>query len=103
MTHLTSYASVPAVPATYSIYDAKTRLSEIIRTVKRRRSVVITERGRPVARVVPYEAEGARPIHERLRDLEAAGILLPPARSGARFRPIARRPGALRCFLAERD
>ena len=44
------------VELVYSIYEAKAKLSEIIRHVKRRRSVTITERGREVARVVPSPA-----------------------------------------------
>lgn len=89
--------------ATYSIYEAKTHLSEIIRQVKRRRSVTITERGREVARVVPVNVEETPA--ERLARLEAAGVLTPS--TGVRpvdaFKPIAHRPGALRRFLRDRN
>ena len=37
----------------YSIYEAKTHLSEILRLVRQNRSVTITDRGKEVARVVP--------------------------------------------------
>ena len=39
------------------IYEAKTRLSELIRKVQGGEPVVITHRGEAVARLVPYENE----------------------------------------------
>jgi prevent-host-death family protein len=44
-------------PKQYSIYEAKARFSEIIRKVKDRHRIIITERGRPVAEVIPYQQE----------------------------------------------
>ena len=86
----------------YSIYNAKTHLSEIIRQVKKNHSVIITERGREVARVVPAPASQSR--EERIRMLEQAGIVI-PALSGkpSDIRLISRRPGGLKRFLASRD
>lgn len=85
----------------YSIYEAKARLSEIVRAVKRSHSVTITDRGRPVARVVPIV--GAQTTKERVADLEASGQILPAKGPWpARFKPLVRR-GALRRFLQERN
>ena len=85
----------------YSIYDAKSHLSEIVRQVKRNRSVVITERGRDVARVVPIAP--STDLDRRLAALAQAGIVTETASASPRkIGPIARRPGALRRFLADR-
>jgi prevent-host-death family protein len=55
-----------------SAADANRRFSELLRTVKRGRSVVVTSHGKPVAKIVPIEdertAEGARSaLFARLR------------------------------------
>lgn len=90
------------VPDRYSIYEAKTKLSEIIRKVKRRRAVVITERGREVARVVP--AAPAPDLARRLEGLAATGIVAgDPGANPRRIGPIVKRRGALRRFLRARS
>lgn len=40
-----------------SVHQAKTQLSKLLRQVAEGRSIVIENRGRPVARLVPYEAD----------------------------------------------
>jgi prevent-host-death family protein len=56
-----------------SAADANRRFSELLRTVKRGRSVLVTSHGKPVARIVPVTdddrtAEGARSaLFTRLR------------------------------------
>ena len=87
---------------TYSIYQAKARLSEIVRLVKRNRSVVITDRGRPVAKVVPLRP--ASDLERRLAALSASGALVrSPDADTRRIAPAAPRPGALRRFLKDRN
>jgi len=44
-----------------SVYEAKTTLSALLQAVERGEDVVITNRNRPVARLVPFE----RPIRGR--------------------------------------
>jgi prevent-host-death family protein len=86
----------------YSIYEAKARLSEIIRQVKQNRSVVITERGHDVALVAPIEQ--ASGFEKRVADLTRRGALVPsPTADPAKIAPIARRPGALKRFLSSRS
>jgi prevent-host-death family protein len=43
-----------------NIHEAKTRLSQLVVEVERGGEVIVSRRGRPVARLVPYEAE--RPV-----------------------------------------
>ena len=84
--------------ARYSIYEAKTHFSEIIRQVKRRRSVVITDRGREVAQVVGIRPAGG--LNERLASLQEAGIVSGPVAPGrpGDLRQIGRKPGVLKRF-----
>ena len=54
----------------------KAELSEHLRHVKEGEEIIVTERGRPVARLVPIEA-GEEPEAD-LADLEAAGLVRSP-------------------------
>jgi prevent-host-death family protein len=85
----------------YSIYEAKTHLSEILRQVRQNKPVIITDRGKEVARVVPMEQPSN--FEKRLEALEKAGIITSsPNADPSKIRLIARRPGALKRFLEDR-
>jgi len=84
----------------YSIYEAKAKLSEIIRAVKSNRQVIITERGKEVACVAPLRP--ANTLAQRIEELERRGVVSPAVGSVRDIKPIARRPGALRRFLRDR-
>jgi prevent-host-death family protein len=84
----------------YPVHEAKAKLSEILRQVKQGRSVTISERGREIARVVPVERP--RDIATRLTHLERDGVIVPSRGAADTIRPIVRRRGALRRFLASR-
>jgi prevent-host-death family protein len=51
------------------IREARQNLSVLLEQVRKGREVVITDRGRPVARLVPTRQESARPFssHRRFR------------------------------------
>jgi prevent-host-death family protein len=87
---------------TYSTYDAKAKLSEILRRVRGGQRVGISYHGELVAEVTPVErARGG--LKERLQRLEKEGVIA-PARAGKQLIPrLARRPGALKRFLESRD
>jgi prevent-host-death family protein len=87
---------------TYSLYDAKARLSEIVRRVREGATITITYHGKPVAEVRPLKPK-ARTLEEHLRYLEETGQLIPARRPFAPLKPIARRPGALKRFLKDRN
>ncbi|MBI4209583.1 MAG: hypothetical protein HY538_07765 [Deltaproteobacteria bacterium] len=89
------------MPLRYSIYQAKSRLSEVIRLVKKHRFVIITERGHDIAKVVPLTSHNG--IVKRLGELELSGIITTSAARPGEIRPMAKRPGALRRFLQSRD
>lgn len=89
---------------TYSTYEAKAKFSELLRRVRERgETVTVTYHGEPVAEVRPIQPPGGDGLEARLRDLEKEGVLVRAPRPVGRVRRVARRPGALNRFLADRD
>ena len=87
---------------TYSTYEAKARFSELLRLVREGQTVTVSYRGKPVAEVRPIPPP-PRDILERLDDLQRRGVLTSSDEQRVSLRPVARRPGALDRFLAERE
>ena len=85
----------------YSTYEAKARFSEVLRHVREGRTVTISYRGEPVAEVRAIE-KAPQTIGERLDELRRLGILHPAGGPRREFKPVARVPGAVERFLAER-
>ena len=86
----------------YSIYEAKAKFSEVIRQVRKGKSITISHRGKPVAEIRSIEQQRTPTLDERLGDLESSGVLVRPTLPKQTFRPVESRPGALARFLAER-
>ncbi|MGH6945006.1 MAG: type II toxin-antitoxin system Phd/YefM family antitoxin [Geminicoccaceae bacterium] len=58
-----------------SIYEAKTRLSALLQAVEKGEEVVITNRNRPVARLVPIKRPGRSPVFGSAREaFERSGL-----------------------------
>ncbi len=95
------------MPEEYSLYEAKSKLSALVRQVREGSTIIITVHGEPVAELRPFEkVERTLSPAEKLADLEARGELLPAVRKPGEklgIRSVARRPGALKRFLEERD
>ena len=53
------------------VRDLKSRLSEYLRQVKAGQTIVITEHGRPVGRIVP----AAQSLDDRLQAMVQAGLI----------------------------
>jgi prevent-host-death family protein len=74
------YNQVNSLDQTVSAADANRRFSELLRTVKKGRSVVVTSHGKPVAKITPVVedervAEGARSaLFARLRKGRAVNV-----------------------------
>lgn len=87
---------------TYSLYEAKAKLSAIVRWVRDGHRVIVTVHGDPAVEIRPAVANesGLGPRMERLAE---RGILIRPASRPAQLRPGVRRPGALERFLGDRD
>ena len=90
------------MPRTYSTYDAKAKLSEILRLVRRGQTVLISHRGVPVAEVRPVNRDSVT-LDDRLDDLASRGALSRSRDGGRTLGPIARKPGALQRFLEDRN
>jgi prevent-host-death family protein len=89
------------MPDTYSTYDAKAKFSEILRKVRTGKTVYISYRGEVVAEIKPTEKSDS--MEERIRRLEARGVITRRSDKRAPMKPIAKRPGAVKRFLEERD
>ena len=87
---------------TYSLYEAKAKLSAIIRQVREGRHVLVTVHGEPVAEIRPVVPE-ANDLAARVEQLRERGVLVAGKRREGTLRPAARKPGALARFLADRD
>jgi prevent-host-death family protein len=87
----------------YSTYEAKARLSEILRLVRdREETVVVSYHGRPIAEIGPVKSLGNESLEDRLARFRASGVTTPPREPLASLARVAKRPGALRRFLDER-
>jgi len=86
----------------YSLYEAKARLSALVRMVREGRTVVITVHGEPAVEMRRIEAD-ATGLEEKLARLEERGVVTRRGRAKGSLQPVIRRKGALKRFLAERD
>ena len=68
------------------IRELKSKLSECVRDVKAGATIIVTEHGRRVARIVP-EAES---LDDRLRALKSSGTILWNGRRLGKTKPVAR-------------
>jgi len=84
------------------VRELKQSLSETLRAVGRGEQVRVTLRGRPVADIVPA---GAAVGDDRLRELVAAGRVMPPAlaRPIRAPKPAKASSGASSLVLSERE
>jgi prevent-host-death family protein len=75
------------IPLQVSIREAKIKLSKLVKLVKKGQEIILTDRGRPVGRIVPMENK-TLPLSERIRHLEERGVLVPLAQKSKRSIPI---------------
>jgi len=68
------------------IRELKSKLSECVRAVREGQTIVVTERGRAVARLIP----DATSVRERLAALKDSGGILWSGRRLRRSKPVAR-------------
>jgi prevent-host-death family protein len=72
-----------------NIRELKNRLSHYLRLIKAGKSVEITERGKPIGRILPT----VLPIEDRLEALAQGGLLLWNKRKLKPITPVARARG----------
>ncbi|MFH2218663.1 MAG: type II toxin-antitoxin system prevent-host-death family antitoxin [Pseudomonadota bacterium] len=61
-------------PIRVGIRDAKMHLSKFIKMVQNGSEVILTDRGRPVGKIVPVQPEDL-PLSARIKKLEDMGVL----------------------------
>jgi prevent-host-death family protein len=95
------------MPKKYSLYEAKSKLSELVRQVREGGPpVTITVHGRPVAELRALEEEPkVKTTAERHAELDRAGLIHQvEGKAGQASFPLGvRKPGALKRFLEARD
>jgi prevent-host-death family protein len=90
------------VGKSYSTYEAKAKLSEILRRVRAGDHVTISHRGQAVAELRPvYRTD--RTIEEALHELEEQGVLSRHTAPSGPMGALAKRSGALKRFLETRE
>jgi prevent-host-death family protein len=90
-----------------AVSELKARLSEFLTSVKAGEEIVITDRGRPVARITPITRD-RNAVTERLSMLERAGLAAigtgkVPAKFWTAGRVKDKKGDALRFLLQERE
>jgi prevent-host-death family protein len=83
---------------TVNIGDLKARLSAHIQLVRNGQEVLVCDRNRPVARIVPIRPEDQTGQERRL---VASGVLTPPLKRRARSRPWPEPPGNVSAEVME--
>jgi prevent-host-death family protein len=86
---------------TYTLREARARLSAIIRQVRAGHPVVVTVYGEPAVEIRAIAPAG-EPLGTKLQCLAERGVLVRAKSSHRGLHGVARRRGALRRFLAER-
>lgn len=86
--------------STVGIREAKTNLSRILRRVRHGAEVVITDRGKPVGRIVPVR-ESAVDLDALVSDLEARGVLAEKRNERQLQPPLPLRGGLAQKLLQE--
>jgi prevent-host-death family protein len=56
------------------IREAKINLSKLLKMVKNGNEIILTDRGRPVGKIVPLEVESL-PLEVRIKRLEEQGVI----------------------------
>lgn len=90
--------------AMYSIFETKTHLSELLRLVKKGKDLIITERGNPIAKIIPFTPQ-EETLAQKLDSLEKSGPLLRAKKRKSGMPDTSKLKkvnGALKRFLEDR-
>ena len=88
--------------ATVGIRDAKIHLSKYLKMVQQGTEVIITDRGRPVGKIIPISTKDL-PLKERIKRMEDLGQIEVAANNGFKKNSAANSsPGRYRSKIAPR-
>lgn len=84
------------------VRDAKAHLSRLLKLVQKGREIILTDRGRPVGKLIPVDTQ-TLPLTERIRTLEEEGVIEPHPRAGVKKipSPLPIQEGLAQRFLQE--
>lgn len=83
------------------IRDAKINLSKLLKEVQKGAEIIITDRGKRVAKIVAVD-EASLPLMDRVKNLEASGVLNPaPGQTRPLPPPLPLEAGIAQRFLQE--
>ncbi len=85
---------------TVGIRDAKANLSKLLKEVQKGAEIILTDRGRPVGKLVPVKLENLT-LYQRIHALEKNGVLEPAKESNRVVSPISVREGIGQKILQE--
>ena len=83
----------------YSIYDTKTHLSRLLRQVKGGNEIIISDRGTPIAKIIPFPVKSS--FEEIILSLTARGHVVP--RTEKSLPRGIKKAGGLKRFLKDRE
>ena len=90
------------MPCEYSVSEAKTHFSQMLREVREGKTITISYRGEAVAEIRSIQC-GPLAVEERLEELERRAILVRPTGPRQPLKVGPKRQGTLKRFLMERD
>lgn len=83
----------------YSIYEAKTHFSKLVKKVREGKEIIIKDRGTPVGKLVPIKHE--KSFNQRMEGLMTRGLIASPKSS--KIPKGIKKAGALKRFLEDRE
>lgn len=84
------------------IREAKINLSKLLKSVQKGREIVITDRGRSVAKIIPIQAISL-PLAERVKEMERQGWVEPLKKKPRELHPPIPLPKELDLNFLEQD
>ncbi|MEO5588546.1 MAG: type II toxin-antitoxin system prevent-host-death family antitoxin [Gemmatimonadaceae bacterium] len=102
MTSLTSEVVFERMRDTYSLYEAKAKLSAIVRHVRAGNTVIVTVHGEPAIEMKPIAPSDTH-LESRLNALAERGVLVRRPNAEPDIGLVKRKPGALKRFLDDRE
>lgn len=72
--------------ASVGIRDAKMHLSKYLKMVQKGTEVIITDRGRPVGKIIPIHTKEL-PLEDRIKRMEDQGLIEPVSEKGPKKIP----------------
>ena len=85
------------------IREARINLSRLIKDVRSGMEIIITDRGTPVARLVPAESHSLT-LEERIKNFESCGLIQPSTEQGNKYSDPVELPDGFvqKCMEEER-